>query len=357
VEPKKAVDVVPKISEYANSQNRVNAADFFSNHPFHVRMEEFSRRLYSPSPDGSLRESKWFYERARGQYQDARGYLSSAQRKKFDLEYPKRQVFSKTDLAKFLMVWRGRPDIVSRGAQKNFAAFALQLGRDWPKQSDEYNEEFYRQAIAKAIIFRETEKLVAEQEWYQGGYRANVVAYAIAKLAYDVGRADRAVDFGRVWRDQTVATRLRSALTVAATCVHDVIIDPPSTLRNVTEWAKQQACWNRTAELSVAWPVDWKEELLTKEEEGDQRRTAVSEQRVLNGIEAQTAVYQAGAQAWAQVLEWGNARHLLTSKDSGILEVCAAMPEKLPSEKQSVAALTILRRLEGEGYPVMPGRK
>ena len=35
--------VVPKISEYANTQNRVNAADFFSNHPFHVRMEEASR--------------------------------------------------------------------------------------------------------------------------------------------------------------------------------------------------------------------------------------------------------------------------------------------------------------------------
>src|SRR3546814_12051828 len=37
--------VVPRISEYANTQNRVNAADFFSNHPFHVRMEGFSRQI------------------------------------------------------------------------------------------------------------------------------------------------------------------------------------------------------------------------------------------------------------------------------------------------------------------------
>src|SRR5262249_52432069 len=75
VAPEKAPEVVPKISEYANSQNRVSAADFFANHPFHWRMEQFSRRLYAPSPDGSFRQSKWFYERARGQYQDAHGLL------------------------------------------------------------------------------------------------------------------------------------------------------------------------------------------------------------------------------------------------------------------------------------------
>ena len=40
VDHSSAQEVVPKISEYANSQNRVSAADFFSNHPFHVRMEK-----------------------------------------------------------------------------------------------------------------------------------------------------------------------------------------------------------------------------------------------------------------------------------------------------------------------------
>ncbi|MDA3936752.1 MAG: AIPR family protein, partial [Actinomycetota bacterium] len=39
VERERVIEVVPKISEYANTQNRVNAADFFANHPFHVRME------------------------------------------------------------------------------------------------------------------------------------------------------------------------------------------------------------------------------------------------------------------------------------------------------------------------------
>ena len=98
----------------------MSAADFFSNHPFHIRLEEFSRRLYVPARDGSFRESKWFYERARGQYQDARGRLSQSGRRQFDLEYPKSQVFSKTDVAKFLNVWRGPAAHREQGSAEEF---------------------------------------------------------------------------------------------------------------------------------------------------------------------------------------------------------------------------------------------
>ncbi len=166
VDQQGALKIVPRISEYANTQNRLSAADFFSNHPFHVRMEGFSRRLYAPSRDGSFRESKWFYERARGQYQDARGHCTAAERARFDLEYPKRQVLTKTDLAKFLNVWRGIPEVVSRGAQKNFADFASFIGSEWNRRPDDFNEMYYREAVAKAIVFRAVEELVGEQPWY-----------------------------------------------------------------------------------------------------------------------------------------------------------------------------------------------
>lgn len=93
--------VVPKISEYANTQNKVSAADFFSNHPFHLRIEEISRRLWAPSLQGGLKETHWFYERARGQYANAQANLTPAQKKEFLSKNPKIQMFNKTDLAKF----------------------------------------------------------------------------------------------------------------------------------------------------------------------------------------------------------------------------------------------------------------
>ena len=75
---------------------------------------------------------------------------------------------------------------------------------------------------------------------------------------------------------------------------------------------------------------------------------------MLNGIEAQTAVFQAGAGGWARAAEWGASRKLLTAKDLDILQVCASMPAKVPSERQSISALGIMRRLRDEGCPLMP---
>ena len=284
VDPDRAVDVVPRISEYANSQNRVSSADFFSNHPFHVRMEDFSRRLYAPSRDGSFRQSKWFYERARGQYQDARGGMSQAERGRFDLEYPKAQVFTKTDLAKFLNVWRGKPEVVSRGAQKNFADFASFIGAEWNRNADNFNEMYYREAIAKTIVFKAVEKLVTGQSWYQGGYRANVVAYAIAKLAHDLEQMGRSINFERIWRGQNTSLGVLEALGVAAKAARDVIVDSPESMRNVTEWAKQQACWERVRRLEVEWPQALELELQDATDRSEAKREAVKDQRMRSGL-------------------------------------------------------------------------
>jgi hypothetical protein len=350
IPPARALEVVPKISEFANSQNRVNAADFFANHPFHVRMEEFSRRIYAPSPDGSFRESKWFYERARGQYHDARALLSGAQRKKFDIEYPKPQLVDKTDLAKFLNSWRGQPEVVSKGSQKNFAEFAKNIGNEWAKEPDAFNEAFYRQSIAQAIAFRETEKLVSEQPWYQGGgIRSRVVPYAIAKLAHDTSGHARFIDLEGVWRAQALPDDLRNALRIVCEAVHAVIIGVNNEIPNPLEWAKQQACWNRVKNLQIDWPRGWIDSLLTREEQKGAKRSAVKDQRVLNGIEAQTLVINAGPEFWRKAKAWSDEKQVLSTTDSSILDV-AATPGKLPSEKQSIRAIEALRKLHLEGF-------
>jgi hypothetical protein len=340
---------VPKISEYSNSQNKVNAADFFANHPFHIRMEDFSRRIFAPSPDGTFRESKWFYERARGQYQEMRGSLTLAQQKKLDLEYPKVQLFSKTDLAKFLNLWRGHPDVVSKGAQKNFIHFANDIGKEWTKQSDEFNEVFYRHAVAKAIAFKATEKLVTAQPWYEGGYRANTVAYAIAKLAHDVKATGRSVNFDEIWKKQGLSEAMSAALTLVASEVHKVITTPPSGINNVTEWAKQQACWARVMSIKISWAKEWLDELLGKDEIHSQKTAAVKDQRVLNGIQAQTLLIKSGGPFWRELLNWGKAKQLLSPKEEGILQAASAIPAKIPSEMQATATLAIFRRLQVDG--------
>ena len=350
VDPERANRLVPKISEFANSQNRVNAADFFANHPFHVRMEGFSRRIHAPSPDGTFRQSKWFYERARGQFADARAGLTSTQRKKFDLENPRRQLFTKTDLAKFVNVWEERPHEVSLGAQKNFAAFARRIGQDWKKTPDAFNEAWYREAVAKAIVFKATERLVTDQPWYEGGYRANIVAYAIAKTAHDARDLGRAVDLKGIWRLQALPPAMGPALVTVAESVHDVLVAPPAGISNVTEWAKKQMCWKRVSELVIAWPRPFLDDLISTDESRDLARGARREQRQLNSVEKQIAVVKAGPVFWADALAWGSERGLLTPTELGVLGVVSNPAGRTPTERQASRAVEALIKLQSEGY-------
>ena len=115
-------EIVPLISRYANSQNKVNEADFEANNPFHVQLEKLSRAVWAPAVDGSQLQTRWFYERARGQYQDALTREGTpARMRQFKVIHPTSQRFTKTDLAKFENTWDQLPDIVSLGAEKNFA--------------------------------------------------------------------------------------------------------------------------------------------------------------------------------------------------------------------------------------------
>lgn len=352
IDEEKSEEVVPRISEYANTQNKVNAADFFSNHPFHVRMEGFSRRLWAPAQQGAQRETKWFYERARGQYADAQSKLTPSEQKRFQAEYPKPQMFTKTDLAKFENVWDGYVVSVNYGAQKNFANYAGRIGQLWGNKPDEFNEFYFKRAIARAIIFRKTEKLVSTQPWYNGGYRANIVAYTIALLAKVCSVQGQAYDFIGVWNRQAITPASLQTIEITAKVVHDVIMNPMGNISNISEWCKKEVCWQRLQEktdtLKNLLPADFFAELISADEVEDETRSAVKTQRMLNGIELQRAMVQIPAEEWAYILAQGQVKGLYSSKEVGILKVATRIPEKIPTEKQCFVLSEILEKAKKE---------
>lgn len=350
VPTERSESIVPKISEFANTQNKVNAADFFSNHPFHVRMEQFSRSVIFTAREGERHDSKWFYERSRGQFINARGRLTLAQQKKFDLEFPKTQLFSKTDLAKYEFSANGQPHVVSRGAQKNFAEFAKDIGEAWAKNDAKYDELWYRRLIAKVLIFRRLETEVPKQTWYEGGYRANIVTYAMAKVFHDATIEKQVLDLDAVWRRQAVPNALSDALLVAAAKSHDVITHPPHGVRNMSEWAKLQACWNGVKSRKLDYDDHFDSCLVLVDDERSIVKGERKKKTQDDGINAQTEVVVLGSKFWNWVLAWGRERKCLTPKDVQVLEVCASLPRRLPTELQSKLALDILGRARDQGF-------
>lgn len=346
VPPSQAELIVPNISQFANSQNKVNAADFFANHPFHVRMEEFSRRILAPAGDDYFRETKWFYERARGQFADERGRRSPSERKQFDAMYPRTQFLTKTDLAKFENSYRCKPHIVSYGSQKNFAELAKAIGDEWAKSDAKFDEVWFKRLIAKAIIFRNLERLVPSQPWYAGGYRANIVTYALAKIVHDAEQSKRVIDLDQVWRMQRVPVSLERACIAAAEAANEVITRPPAGVRNLSEWAKKQACWAELAKCDVAYEGDFEASLIDPNEARAVKRDERREREAKSGVEAQTEVVTQGGEYWSQLLAFGKSINKLSEKEADILHACALLPSKIPSERQSQVALTIADKLE-----------
>lgn len=231
----KSSELIRNISRSSNSQNKVSDADFFATHPFHIRMEQISRRLFAPASGGSQYETKWFYERARGQYLQAQMRMTKSQKDKFIAQHPKKQVITKTDFAKYRNSWAGMPQTVSRGAQTNFMKFAEIIDEAWSKSDAPFNDKFFKDTVSLAILFKHTEWIVSHQPWFEQGYRANIVTYSIA-LLHRLIRAqfpDMDLDLQLIWTRQQISDVVTNELVKITKYVFDRITDPSLSLIHI----------------------------------------------------------------------------------------------------------------------------
>ena len=346
--------IVPRISEYANTQNRVTAADFFSNHPYHVRMADFSRRMWAPAQKGAQRETKWFYERVRGQYIDAQSKFTRSEQRRFVAEHPKLQMFTKTDLAKFENVFDDHPRWVNLGSQRNFAQYALRIGREWEKSSTAFNEHYFRRIVARAIIFRHTEKLVSQQSWYLGGYRANIVSYAIASIGEVSRRCGGELHWNRIWQNQGVFESLDVSLSIASKFVNEDIMNPPPGISNISEWCKKEACWarifGRMDELIRSLPKQFVGDLSSANEAKAEEKQGKKLQVEDDKIQSQVYVCQIPVSTWRLVVEEGRRRKLLSPKELDCLQIAQQLPNRVPTPKQCLVIIAALEKLKDDGF-------
>ena len=228
--------LIADISKYANSQNSVKLSDLSANKPFHVQIESLALSTYCPDGIG-----RWFYERAAGSYNTmlAREGTTPARLRQLRDAIPTSRKITKTDLAKFLNTWAQKPDAVSFGAQKNFERFMAELTEQNPSLPD---VPWYKQLIAKAILFKKTQSLVRPR--FQA-FQANVTTYVVALIANRLGAQ---LDLEKIWQRQDLSPELCEQITTWAGDVNRVLHESAAG-RMISEWAKKAECWDavRTA--------------------------------------------------------------------------------------------------------------
>ncbi|MBN1971835.1 MAG: AIPR family protein [Candidatus Delongbacteria bacterium] len=341
--------IVPKISRFANTQNKVNATDFYSNHPYHLRIEELSRRLWATSISGSIIETHWYYERTRGQYANSQNVLTPALKKKFLNQNPKNQMFTKTDIAKYINTIDCLPHLVSLGAEKNFTKFAERNVTIWEKNELEFNELYFKRLVSKAIIFRSLDRKIMKQEWY-GGYKANIVTYTLALFSHLLDTSKLLFNYEKIWQEQTISDNLENQLLIIAQIVNDHIKDTPSNLANISEWCKRERCWDEAKKIDINLSYDLSKYLQDRSEQNDKEKNAKKDQIIVNKIYYQKFVIDKGSDYWKKLSEWGVFNKFFTDKEMSILTISCQIPSKLPSESQCKILIDIEKRAIEEGF-------
>ncbi|GAB3629644.1 hypothetical protein PTE30175_01347 [Pandoraea terrae] len=359
-----AHELIPRIAQFANTQNKVAVADFFANHPFHRKIEEISRRLQVPAKAGARIQSKWFYERSRGQFQNERLYLTKAKKDAFDLEYPPEQVINKTDLAKYDSTWGEKPQWVSLGAQKNFTKFADQFSsktanasesEHWGSISPSYGDAYYKRIVAIAILWKQAELVVSSGrgDWYKGDYRPQIVAYSLSLLFHLLRQKGNEFDLGSVWTKQGVDSTIENCIRALAIVVQDILLNPPSGITNVGEWSKKEACWE-TVKQSAAWNVEsigrWS---IDKDDFRQEKAAARSQGAQDDGIAVQKAVFDLTITGyWKALLAWPKCAQLLDLPDRQLLTKASTVQgfTRINIEKNWRKLLEIKQLCTDEGF-------
>lgn len=349
----KSSDLIRNISRSSNSQNKVSDADFFATHPFHIRMEQISRRIFAPASGGAQYETKWFYERARGQYLQAQMRMTKSQKDKFIAQNPKNHVITKTDLAKYRITWIGVPQSVSKGAQTNFMKFAEMIDDAWAKSDSIFNEKYFKDTVSLAILFKHTEWVVSHQPWFEQGYRANIVTYSLALLHRLIREQfpGSDLDLQLIWTRQQVPDVVTNELVRITKCVFDTITDPSRRTINVTQWCKRDACWDDVKKCRLKLFSDIEAVLVGKEEEKSSEKEAKRDQKLFSGVEAQTRVIELGAEYWIKVNEFVTIKKISFSPDQmRAIKYAMRIPTQLPNAYQSTLLLSLLEEAKANGF-------
>ena len=333
-------EIVPRISAFANTQNKVQIADFSANDPFHRRIEELSRTIWAPAQGGLLPQN-WFYERARGQYADMLARESTTlRRKKYKEQHP---LFTKTDLAKYENTWDQLPFYVSEGAQKNFRRFTIRMSQQKRKLPD---EQYYHNLIAKAIMFRRTEKLVSQQKY--GGYRANIVTYTLAFLSYKTAQR---IDLERIWKEQALTEALEKEIVEVSKFIQQTIVNPPGGA-NVGEWCKKEKCWKEIREHKYEVSKQLVNELISAEKAKKEQVTDNSVELTENDQAIIDEAASIPASTWFELSRWAKETQNFAPWQRSIVFSVGTLigREKKPSIKQSIQALKVYKGAIEKGF-------
>ena len=281
----KKSQAISDIARYANSQTQIKESDLAANIDYMLKLDEISRSEWTPA-NSARKNTQWFFERMRGQYDNAKGEPRTKKAKDFVAQHPKKQRFTKTDISKWEMAWEMRPDIASKGGEQSFDFFHKTKLKDNKISVDRH---YFHHLIAKAIIYQSIGD-ICKQNGIKG-YINIICNYVLATLAW---KSRGNLDLDYVWNHQEIHPFLRTMIEQAVDVVNKYNMKLGQDGLNPTVKAKRDTFWKDITLRMVGLPELDKALLALNEEELTAENQAKIEQ-----------FEKLPSDTWRQLAIWG----------------------------------------------------
>lgn len=344
------------IAEYANFQSAVNASDLMSNSPFHVRLQQASRRQRTPIDTLGM-TTFWFYERSKGQWNTEKRL--SKNDNKFIKEYPKSQLITKELMAKYENSWRLKPFEVSKGQGKNLTAFYKEIEPEFRKYENRFRDQFFKDLVSKKIIWKAVDLTIsrAASDWFirETYLKPFITTYTISLILYLLRKDNKELNIDEIWRNQSISVSLQKQIESTAEYVNSCFLD--DSFRNNTsyrEWAGKEACWQRLViskdhKLHHLEESDYlfASEIVEKEESNNQMGKVAGE------LEVEINMMNVSPDEWRDFIAYQMDQGFNISEPSvriPQLMMTSHVNGKLPSEKQILLLASIYKKAVENGF-------
>lgn len=326
-------DLLMKISRFSNTQSTVANSDFFSHHDYHRRMHDFSRRFLAPAKLNEPFQTYWYYERIRKQYDNESNLMTPTEKKAFLKINPKKQMFTKTELGKFIITFACLPHVVCKGGEYNFKEFQKITMALWDNNESDVNQIYFENTIAKAIIWNNLFEHLRYSKTLNITSPSKIGTYAISLLVDKLNQSGKELNFKKVWQIQDIPKNLLSLLVKICHDVHRIATDVNRPVENVDSYLKSQKAWDKVKELNIEDIDSISDLFLSNEEKTKNIKDGRKDQKLTNILEIEILIKKIAPAEWDLVKQFLVDNNEETPKKLGLIDAAIISPEKL-TEKQ-----------------------
>lgn len=245
-------------------------------------------------------------------------FFSKSKKEDFYRLRPVDQMFTKSQFATYDCLIHQMPKIVSKGKNESTKEFRKQIDKAWETESGKakYNDGYFKEVVSAGMIYRAMESRINKKQcpWFQGSYRANIIAYTMAvffKLVKEQFPKD-SFDLSVLWdRYQLeVPDSLMDQLIDIAQKVYATLTAPYRPEENVTQWCKKDSCWESVKNAFSDYALNdnrFKQFLILAEDHLGDKKSNQDTTRIVNEVTLMNQVLSPPMKGeWNHVLEFVN---------------------------------------------------